>query len=183
MLSIATSTHFCSINHTHLFLLLTSFPEILSTMLFSKLAVSLQTLAAIPLLVAGAALPVEGTTEVVKRDCLVNARQRDLWVEYGLSRWRTVFSAENTDPGKFCHYWYDGTCSSPPMQRYLLAQLSDSNIEAWTNLQCGYSKDIDGGTWFVDVSIERGLGGDNWYWTMLGQNRDAWIKDTGCRTG
>jgi hypothetical protein len=84
-------------------------------MLFSKLAVSLQTLAAIPLLVAGAALPTnEDSLEVVKprANCVVNARQRDLWVENGLSRWRTVFSAEGTDPANFCHYWFDGMFSA-----------------------------------------------------------------------
>jgi hypothetical protein len=84
-------------------------------MLFSKIAVSLQAFAAIPLLVTGAVLPADAAMDAVEKraDCLVNARQRDLWVENGLSRWRTVFSAEGTDPANFCHYWFDGTSQKP----------------------------------------------------------------------
>lgn len=37
--------------------------------------------------------------------CRVNSQYRDLWVEDGMSRWRTVFSAEGTDPEGYCHYW------------------------------------------------------------------------------
>jgi hypothetical protein len=78
------------------------------TMLFSKFL----PLAGLPFLVAGAALPaVEDIALEARANCVVNARQRDLWVEAGLSRWRTVFSAEGTDPGKFCHYWFDRTLS------------------------------------------------------------------------
>jgi hypothetical protein len=75
-------------------------------MLFSKFL----PLAGLPFLVAGAALPAtEDTALETRANCVVNARQRDLWVEAGLSRWRTVFSAEGTDPGNFCHYWFDRT--------------------------------------------------------------------------
>jgi hypothetical protein len=37
-------------------------------------------------------------------------------------------------------------------------------IEAWKNLQCGWSKAIDGAIWFIDVNGSRGLGGDAYYW-------------------
>ncbi|KAF2826597.1 hypothetical protein CC86DRAFT_405865 [Ophiobolus disseminans] len=131
-------------------------------MFFSKISL-IQALATLPLLIAGAALPINNTLEAKsKANCVVNARQRDLWVENGLSRWRTVFSAEGTNPAAFCKYW-EG--------------------DFWTNLQCGWSANIDGGTWFVDGSGARGPAGDAWYWFRLKANRDNWIADTGCRTG
>ncbi|KAK0648105.1 hypothetical protein B0T16DRAFT_455608 [Cercophora newfieldiana] len=36
--------------------------------------------------------------------CNVNSRSRDLWVEYGRSRWRTAFSASGIDPATFYQY-------------------------------------------------------------------------------
>ncbi|KAK0631260.1 hypothetical protein B0T14DRAFT_596966 [Immersiella caudata] len=69
-------------------------------------------LLALPLLPAVVALPTETNVNVTadsigtnNADCVVNSRNRDVWVENGLSRWRTVFSAEGTDPGLYCDIW------------------------------------------------------------------------------
>lgn len=37
--------------------------------------------------------------------CRVNSSYGDLWVEDGMSRWRSTFSAEGTDPAGYCVYW------------------------------------------------------------------------------
>jgi hypothetical protein len=38
--------------------------------------------------------------------CRVNSRMRDLWVENGMTRFRTAFSASVIDPGTYCQYWH-----------------------------------------------------------------------------
>jgi hypothetical protein len=52
-----------------------------------------------------------------------------------------------------------------------------------TNVQCGYDAEVDGGSWRVDASFVRGLGGDNSYWSCLDTTRLAWMKDFECDTG
>ena len=42
--------------------------------------------------------------------------QRDVWVELGLSRWRTTFSAIGTDPAAYCEYWYKSGTSKTEIQ-------------------------------------------------------------------
>ncbi|KAK4455163.1 hypothetical protein QBC34DRAFT_465175 [Podospora aff. communis PSN243] len=69
---------------------------------------------ALPIFSAASALPAEidvnsklNTTVGTNAQFHVNSRNRDLWVENGLSRWRTVFSAEGIDPSTYCRYWTD----------------------------------------------------------------------------
>ena len=85
---------------------------------------------------------------------------RDLWVEYGKSRWRTTFSASGIDPATFCKYWKMGS-----------------------NIQCGWDSQVDGGWWRVDCSLDRGPLGDALYWKMLGESRENWRQAYGCTTG
>ncbi|KAK1829600.1 hypothetical protein QBC39DRAFT_123862 [Podospora conica] len=133
-------------------------------------------LLALPLLASGAAVPVSTDAVIPLNEtfaagfeprqfvrCRVNSRQRDLWVENGMSRWRTVFSAEKTDPAQYCDYWHRQGCG--------------------LNIQCGWDSQVDGGTWRVDASFVRGAGGDYAYWVCLDNTRRRWILDTECTTG
>lgn len=44
--------------------------------------------------------------EVPEPKCTVNVKARDQWVEYGLQRFRTVFSASaGIDVSKYCDEW------------------------------------------------------------------------------
>ncbi|KAK0752853.1 hypothetical protein B0T18DRAFT_423504 [Schizothecium vesticola] len=115
----------------------------------------------LPLLASGAALPATvdtnaavnatGVAPLAAQRCRVNSSHRDLWVEDGMSRWRTVFSAEGTDPAGYCHYWVQHGCGF--------------------NVQCGWDANVDGGWWRLDVSIARGPLGDQQYWDCLGGTR------------
>ncbi|KAK4444793.1 hypothetical protein QBC34DRAFT_385006 [Podospora aff. communis PSN243] len=131
-----------------------------------------QALLALPLLTGAAPAPIIESTNLPTNDtliearqfagppCNVNSRNRDLWVEYGKSRWRTVFSASGIDPGTYCQFWKDGT-----------------------NIQCGWDAGVDGGWWRVDASFDRGPLGDALYWRQLERSRENWRKAYGCTTG
>ncbi|KAK4444794.1 hypothetical protein QBC34DRAFT_474318 [Podospora aff. communis PSN243] len=95
--------------------------------------------------------------------CRVNSRMRDLWVENGMTRFRTVFSASVIDPGTYCQYWHRFSCG--------------------LNIQCGWDAGVDGGWWRVDASFVRGAGGDARYWECLDSTRLSWQKDYECMTG
>jgi hypothetical protein len=92
--------------------------------------------------------------------CHVNSKMRDQWVEAGMTRFRTTFSASGIDPGTYCQYWKDGT-----------------------NIQCGWDPNVDGGWWRVDANFYRGPLGDAMYYHMLEVSRENWRKDNGCTTG
>lgn len=86
--------------------------------------------------------------------------QRDLWVEYGQSRWRKTFSATGIDPATYCQFWKDST-----------------------NIQCGWDSQVDGRWWRLDASFNRGPVGDQKYYNMLKTSRGNWRKSYGCTTG
>lgn len=82
---------------------------------------------------------------------------RDVWVEAGMGRYRTTFSASGVDPGTFCQFWKDGG-----------------------NIQCGWDPNVDGGWWRVDANFYRGPLGDAMYYHMLDVLRENWRKTYGC---
>lgn len=92
--------------------------------------------------------------------CHINSKMRDVWVEAGMSRYRTTFSASGIDPGTFCQFWKDGG-----------------------NIQCGWDPNVDGGWWRVDANFYRGPLGDAMYYHMLDVSRENWRKTYGCTTG
>ncbi len=47
----------------------------------------------------------ERETQQEQYKCQVDSRSEGNWVESGLRRWRTVFSATGTDPQQYCKYW------------------------------------------------------------------------------
>ncbi|KAK4444760.1 hypothetical protein QBC34DRAFT_474253 [Podospora aff. communis PSN243] len=121
---------------------------------------------------AAAGAEPEAVTETIAPDtnttvtalaCHANSQYRDQWVENGLTRFRTVFSASGIDPGTHCRYWQAGDCG--------------------TNVQCGWDSRVDGGTWRVDANFARGGPGDENYWGCLGSTRSRWLWDYGCTTG
>lgn len=84
------------------------------------------------------------------------------WIENGLRRWRTVFSASGIDPSTYCEFWPKCAFGS--------------------NFQCGWNPDIEGGTWAVDLSFPQGPAGDNDYDHCLGWTRDQWMAKYDCVT-
>lgn len=45
--------------------------------------------------------------------CVVNSSYKDSWNEVGMSRYRVVFSAVNTDPAAYCDQWSTFNSPSP----------------------------------------------------------------------
>ncbi|KAK5653126.1 hypothetical protein OQA88_9225 [Cercophora sp. LCS_1] len=112
--------------------------------------------------------------DTVKEDrCFVNSGFHSKWdLRLDQSRWRTVFSAEGISPATYCQYWK--RCGP---DQY--------------NLQCGFDKNLGGGTWFVDATYFDVRDGRSnqadqarlWYDHCLAWTREQWMKDYGCRTG
>ncbi|KAK0649133.1 hypothetical protein B0T16DRAFT_456573 [Cercophora newfieldiana] len=109
---------------------------------------------------SAAALPRD---EVSALACNVNSIQRDLWVENGMSRWRTVFSSSGVDPSTYCQFWHSENCGH--------------------NIQCGWDSGVDVGRWRVDASFPRGPAGDDSYWKCIDKTRRLWMQKYGCTTG
>ncbi|KAK4444759.1 hypothetical protein QBC34DRAFT_429655 [Podospora aff. communis PSN243] len=109
-----------------------------------------------------AGLPVNETQAAIeaRQGCHINSQYRDKWVEYGMQRWRTVFSASGINPETFCSRWWGGD-----------------------NKQCGWDARVDGGTWRLDITYPRGPAGDEQYWSELGDSRTRWRNAFGCTTG
>lgn len=137
----------------------------------------LQALLTLPLLTGAAPAPFEAPTppeaaalsfnetaiegrQFAGPACHINSQYRDKWVEYGKTRWRTVFSASGIDPATYCGFWKEGT-----------------------NKQCGWDSQVDGGSWRMDISLDRGPLGDSLYWKALGDSRSWWRQAYGCTTG
>ncbi|PVI04992.1 hypothetical protein DM02DRAFT_725441 [Periconia macrospinosa] len=113
---------------------------------------------------AAISTPSNPLTEVNKRaECLVNSASAGVWHEWGLSRFRTKFSGENTDVGAYCGYWKDADLCG-----------GASNVQCWRDDKQG---------WMVDASFVLGLGGDKQYEGCVTNTRNKWITQTGCRTG
>ncbi|KAK1829601.1 hypothetical protein QBC39DRAFT_383931 [Podospora conica] len=133
-----------------------------------------QALLALPVLTSGAVLPETNFnhTEIGEPQgaldkrvppagaCHINSRQFDLWTEWGRNRWRTAFSASGIDPSTYCRFWRDGG-----------------------NIQCGWDQHVEGGSWRIDASFDKGPIGDALYWRMLERSRENWRKEYGCTTG
>lgn len=77
---------------------------------------------ALPPVVSAPRLVLKATTP-----CVVNSVHYQDWIEFGLRRYRTLFSASGIDPKTYCIFWP-------------LCPWSD-------NVQCYWSPDIQGGTW------------------------------------